>query len=1058
MTRKLIEVRSSSSDRVVGYADQITYHNFYGRMIPVYASIYGYQTVLKQYKVSKLDEVTPGSGSFQHPTNVENFNFKTEIDGRIRWSRFEWGKLPFISTKTVKIPDTDVINVVSMVKDNCGYYQMYKNPYKEYYLYVPLKPILSKISGSFDTIAERFMSSNIVLQSEILLTEEFCHELFKLLRKYSSVPILEDWIPYLISNNNTFDFKLCRSYYADLESDNNVVVVNLNINDNFIESAISDGLRQGLISINGSNQVSNEVRYAETLTDYLQLYSSQLIDKAAQKFTPIFNPEQDSFNEKEKDYFDYAEYYGKLKFFEAQKNVIASISRSLNKNKSCLLIGEMGSGKTAVATAAIFLNSKKKNTNNIIMCPGHLVEKWRREINRLYPEAECYIISDFNTLLNLENKINDKRRNYPLFFIISKDTAKINYAEEPAVNYNPTTGLFYCPDCGNVLSLTKYYSGSPRTVGKRRLANYPVLKEVSMFLVKNNYNTNCKTSTYVNGFNRTRDGYYTCGSTLWQAINSSSGPSKWIKLNVGFIHKDMIPKIKSLYERINNYSSTEANTIRKLYKGVIEYEEALDKKIYAPRRYSIAKYIREKYKGNFDYFIADEVHMYSSNSSAQSGAFGDFVKTANKTLALTGTLLNGYADGIYHILYRMYPRTFTSLGFKYGSTQKFVEAYGVSKTISVRSANSYRNIKKSTRTLPGVSPKLFSNFLLDKAVFISLEDMSSGLPEYKEIPVGVPMEEFTAEKYQDITEQFKDLSDSDDKFSVAFAATMKMSIYPDQPYNIAPIYDRNNKVALTFPDAITEDEAKEYVSNKDLKTLEIVRKHIDRGENVLIYVNYVNKTECVQRLEQIFKAANIKYCVLDSKIAAKDRESWIDAKVKDGARVMICNPSLVETGLDLLSFTTIIFYQVGYNLFTMRQASRRSLRLNQPNNVTVYFLYYMNTLQESILSLMANKLQAAMAVEGKFSEEGLNAMSNNDSILTQIADSLVKNIQYKIEEGSFSTGLGTPEDDDGSRFQLVYMLNDVENKDHLYSLLDNISNKKSKKYNFEEAKKILLVG
>ena len=34
---------------------------------------------------------------------------------------------------------------------------------------------------------------------------------------------------------------------------------------------------------------------------------------------------------------------------------------------------------------------------------------------------------------------------------------------------------------------------------------------------------------------------------------------------------------------------------------------------------------------------------------------------------------------------------------------------------------------------------------------------------------------------------------------------------------------------------------------------------------------------------------------------------------------------------------------------------------------------------------MATKLQASMAIEGKFSEEGLNAMSNNEDLLTQIA-------------------------------------------------------------------------
>ena len=172
----------------------------------------------------------------------------------------------------------------------------------------------------------------------------------------------------------------------------------------------------------------------------------------------------------------------------------------------------------------------------------------------------------------------------------------------------------------------------------------------------------------------------------------------------------------------------------------------------------------------------------------------------------------------------------------------------------------------------------------------------------------------------------------------------------------------------------------------------------------------------------MFELAEIPTSVLTSSVAAKDREQWIDEAVKNGCRILICNPSLVETGLDLLAFTNIIFYQMGYNLFTMRQASRRSLRLNQTNNVTVYFLYFKDTIQESVLSLMASKLQASMAIEGKFSKEGLNELTNNDSILTQVANSIVKNIEHKIDEGTFQTELTSPD----SSFKLINMIESKE--------------------------------
>ena len=104
-----------------------------------------------------------------------------------------------------------------------------------------------------------------------------------------------------------------------------------------------------------------------------------------------------------------------------------------------------------------------------------------------------------------------------------------------------------------------------------------------------------------------------------------------------------------------------------------------------------------------------------------------------------------------------------------------------------------------------------------------------------------------------------------------------------------------------------------------------------------------------------------------------------------------------------MDFTTIIFYQIGYNIFTMRQASRRSWRLGQEHPISVYFMYYRNTIQEQALSLMATKLQASMAIEGKFSEEGLRAMSNNEDLLTQIANSVVNGIKDTVDANSFQS-------------------------------------------------------
>ncbi len=103
--------------------------------------------------------------------------------------------------------------------------------------------------------------------------------------------------------------------------------------------------------------------------------------------------------------------------------------------------------------------------------------------------------------------------------------------------------------------------------------------------------------------------------------------------------------------------------------------------------------------------------------------------------------------------------------------------------------------------------------------------------------------------------------------------------------------------------------------------------------------------------------------------------------------------------MDLNAFTTIIFYSMGFNLFTLRQASRRSLRINQTApRVEVYMLYYKDTMQAKAIKLMASKLAAAGLIEGSFSEEGLAAMSDVKDLTSQMAKELTLGIKDRVED------------------------------------------------------------
>lgn len=1027
-TNSMIPVQRTTyhgSDLVLGYADQVLWASY--EDLAIYASVYTSEAGSKALKIKKKikDSDMTSWWSFVGINDyvvLNNSIYNTEpnrcalrrtiVTNKIHNSNLYkiivYSNTDEIVSNYRQIIFSDVMKRISDNKLRC--LNISDLPYwnSRTFLYVKFSevfpyfkeqfsfnkendPYHSKLQSALSgSIYNRHM--NEAVANYIKMNESFKDRIFEILKKVCPFPFSRGWIDYIVGEK-CITLEPCRAKYADIENSENVYAIIFRFSVKDIFRKVKEGLSLGRININSNaSGVNQNGNVPDNLSEYLEKYSEELVGKINCKFTPLFSPVSDKFTEKEKDYFEYAKSFSGINFYTAQKNIIASISRSIKKNGNSIIVGEMGVGKTAMSIGSLYIFEKKKNPFNIVMAPGHLVEKWKREIENLYPGSVAYIIDSLTTLQKLDSKIRDKKRKYPLFLIISKDTAKISYAFQPIPKYDKHKHHFICPHCGQ-----PSYEYTKKIYG----CSYKHEDLALSYASKNDQNSTC----------------YTCGAPMWgSACNDNSA---WVKLKNGkFVNMDA-------YEDLSFHINDQNSRIQDIYREMSDIKENGTPVMVSPRRYPIAKYIKNRYKGLIDTFIADEVHLYSSSQSYQSEAFGDIVKAAKRTVALTGTLLNGYSSSIYHILFRMYPRLFVEKGYTYSSVSKFADDFGSICTTVTTSTFPNIRPKKSKKIAPGVSPRIFTDFLLDKSVFVSLSDMNAEMAHYKEVPVAVDLTSEEREEYNKIMKQIKERieSNTSNRFDSVFQMIQRTNMYLDQPFDAPPIVSPEGETLLKYKNLFDDEKLKEdYTSAKDEKLFEIAKEKIDKGENVLIYVNYVNSTNCVKRLKKMFDLAGIPTFVLTSSIAAKDREKWIDDAVKGGCRILICNPSLVETGLDLLAFTNIIFYQMGYNLFTMRQASRRSLRLNQTNNVTVYFLYFKDTIQESVLSLMASKLQASMAIEGKFSKEGLNELTNNDSILTQVANSIVKNIEHKIDEGTFKTELTSPDTD----FKLINMIESKE--------------------------------
>ena len=142
-----------------------------------------------------------------------------------------------------------------------------------------------------------------------------------------------------------------------------------------------------------------------------------------------------------------------------------------------------------------------------------------------------------------------------------------------------------------------------------------------------------------------------------------------------------------------------------------------------------------------------------------------------------------------------------------------------------------------------------------------------------------------------------------------------------------------------------------------------MKAELQRGRRCQIYAVYTQKRDVTHRLEQILTKEGVRVAVLRTEVPPEQREAWYERQLRAGVQAVISHPRLVQTGLDLLEFPSILFYESGYSTYTLRQASRRSWRIGQHPNVTVKFLQYAGTMQETCLRLTGRKLLVSLAME-----------------------------------------------------------------------------------------------
>ena len=167
------------------------------------------------------------------------------------------------------------------------------------------------------------------------------------------------------------------------------------------------------------------------------------------------------------------------------------------------------------------------------------------------------------------------------------------------------------------------------------------------------------------------------------------------------------------------------------------------------------------------------------------------------------------------------------------------------------------------------------------------------------------------------------------------------------------IFESDKLIHSTIKDLINS-------SSKFNRTVELVNEIRLKKEKVLIFTEYLKMIDVFKRVFTEFYKTEV--FTIDGRIDTSERQNRIDVFSKQkGFSIMVLNPKTAGMGLNITAANHVIHYTRQWNPALEEQASARAYRNKQKKNVNIYYLYYVNTIEETIDA----RLRAKSALSGE---------------------------------------------------------------------------------------------
>ncbi len=691
------------------------------------------------------------------------------------------------------------------------------------------------------------------------------------------------------------------------------------------------------------------------IANFIKTHKPTLMDHLDTHFAPLYA-------------FDYAPLKPLLarskggKLYQTQRHVIAACHEALQHRKSVILVGEPGCGKSIMgATVAATLQPQMKPGQvTIVMCPPHLVEKWEREVKEAYAFTFVKILHNVEDVGAFMDKAQQNSPKTLNIGILSRETAKLSEGWSVAVNWQQVRSARWPHDAPP----PKDEQGND-VPGDR-------IVTVQQPLCPN------------------------CGRLVTDATDKSHHERRGKKLSRGMNERkamDMPTPVNAAWlNRIPRFCGhcnaalwTKARTFSK------------GKKVNGnPKnpRTPLAEFIAARYREQLYLLISDELHESKSAATDQGEAMMVLANAAAKVLGLTGTLFGGVASSLYAIEYVFNPRIRAKYPWGRG-INKWVRQMGTLERIvehrpQYDKAGVYsgkRRVEYKPKEAPGCSPLLVSE-IIDHCVFVGLADLGRTMPEFEEIPVPIAPDADVAAAYaqaRGVLGQYLFQCRLEGDASALGMYLQTLLSWPSAPYRTELCIHRkrlskDSDEFVELPVHTIPGLPEDRLYSKERWLIDVVREELAQGRGVAVFVRQTGERNIQPRIAKLLTdhIPGAKPFILKGNVKADQREAVLDKQLAAGANILICNPRLVQTGLDLCALPTIIFFEVDYSLYVVGQASRRAWRLIQDKPCRVYYPFYEHLMENQAVELVGRKQQAAALLYGESTGTGLSALNGED--------------------------------------------------------------------------------